>query len=109
MHQILQKRGPAMSRDDLRESDLELGLLSLQSTDYRHNAGELVWFGHGLVRDMVEEAAELQGILEGLRKAKDHNIEQLVLCAKVSLLEQVSNIATVHLYLACRTSKANDW
>jgi hypothetical protein len=41
---------------------------------------------------MVEEAAELQGILEGLRKAKDHNIARLVLCAKVSLLKQVSDV-----------------
>lgn len=55
-----------------------------------------MWFGHGLVRDMVEEAAELQGILEGLRKAKDHNIAQLIMCAKVSLLKQVSHVAPAH-------------
>ena len=62
----------------------------------KHDAGELMWFGHGLVMDMVEEAAELQGILEGLRKAKDHNIAQLILCATVSLLKQVSHVAPAH-------------
>ncbi|DBA79554.1 TPA: hypothetical protein ACH3X1_008253 [Trebouxia sp. C0004] len=61
----------------------------VQPTDHKHNAGELVWYGYGSVRDMVEEAAELQGFLEGLRKAKDHNIAHLVLCAKVSLLKQI--------------------
>ena len=58
---------------------------------------------------MVEEAAELQGILEGLRKAKNHNIAQLILCAKVSLLKQVSlGTSALEFGAACRTRKVKD-
>ena len=39
---------------------LAFSLCSLLSTFniVKHDAGELIWFGHGLVTDMVEEAAE---------------------------------------------------
>ena len=51
--------------------------------------GEVVWLGQGAVKDTTQEVAELRGVLEGLEKAQEHGVLELVLCLRSQLLRQV--------------------
>ena len=52
-------------------------------------ADDVVWFGYGVIEGGLDTAAELQGVHEGLRKAKDHQIKNLCVCIRAETLNQV--------------------
>ena len=52
-------------------------------------AGEVVWYGRGVVKDTMEDVAELKGVLEGLEKAHEHGIANIDLYLKSDILGQV--------------------
>lgn len=52
-------------------------------------AGDVVWFGHGTVKSPLRQVAELEGLLDGLRKAQENAIDDLLLCVRSELLGQV--------------------
>ena len=52
-------------------------------------ADEVIWFRQGVIEGCLEAAAELQGVLEGLCKAKEHQIKDLCVCIRADTLNQV--------------------
>lgn len=51
--------------------------------------GDVVWFGHGTVKSPLRQAAELKGLLDGLQKAHENGIADLLMCTRLELLTQV--------------------
>ena len=54
-----------------------------------HSTDEVIWFGQGMVKEPMEDVAELKAVLGGLQKAHDNGLLDLVLCSKPELLQQV--------------------
>lgn len=48
-----------------------------------------MWFGHGTVKSPLRQVAELKGLLNGLQKAHEIAIDDLVMCTRLELLTQV--------------------
>lgn len=53
------------------------------------HVGDVVWFGHGTVKTPLRQAAELKGLMDGLLRAHENGIEDLLMCARSELLDQV--------------------
>ncbi len=50
---------------------------------------EVIWFGQGMVKEPMEDVAELRAVLGGLQKAHENGVLDLVLCLRPELLQQV--------------------
>ncbi|KAL0032118.1 hypothetical protein WJX77_005784 [Trebouxia sp. C0004] len=59
----------------------------------RSSADEIIWFGQGMVKEPMEDVAELRAVLGGLQKAHDHGVLDLVLCLRPELLQQPGSLA----------------
>lgn len=55
-----------------------------------HSTDEVIWFGQGMVKEPMEDVAELRAVLGGLQKAQENGVLDLVLCLRPELLQQVS-------------------
>lgn len=70
------------------------------------NAGDVVWFGHGTVKSPLRQAAELKGLLDGLHKAHENGVEELLMCTRLELLEQVWAVEHRHCTRNCARSQS---
>lgn len=60
-----------------------------QPSCHHAHVGDVIWFGHGTVKSLLRLAAELKGLLNGLQKARENAIDDLLMCTRPELLTQV--------------------